>query len=211
MVDESRRRFGVLLLGSLSAGCVGGDTETPTGTPRGQPTDPSLGESSPSSGGGDSATRTEATAVADRNASEPSSTDGTERTATPRAASRTARGVLEENEYEHVQLTLDAPTRVECDFVVRQGPPLDLFAFVEEEFRAYQQRYRARYLVGTSAIHTTNVPRLGATLDPGRYYFVVNNTDWSRPLPKPQVPFDELRGQSLFELDVTTRAPADDS
>jgi hypothetical protein len=228
MGDLSRRGFGASLLVALSAGCLGSrsneDSETtpapePTASQRAVTTERADTASTPAA---NSAAQSANTSTAQRSETGQanSSTETSARlqvetetpTATPepnhRSVDTTFR--LEENEYEDYTIEATGQTTLQYDLIVRRGPAVDVILFSEEEYRAFQRRYRARYAGEVSRFHRTNIRDNRITITPGTYRLVVNNTDWSRAVPSPDEPFDVLEDECIVDFSFRTEPSADD-
>ncbi|EMA33178.1 hypothetical protein [Haloarcula japonica] len=222
MGDLSRRGFGASVLAALSAGCLGNrpaqESETtpvpdPTASQRTATTDRISTTSTPAA---DSAAAPADTSTAQR--TEASRTNNTTETSarlqvetetptpTPepnhRSVDTTFR--LEENEYEDYTIEATGQTTLRYDLIVRRGPAVDVILFTEEEYRAFQSRYRARHAGEVSRFHKTNIRDNRITISPGTYRLVVNNTDWSRAVPSPDEPYDVLEGECMVDFSFST-------
>jgi len=218
MGDLSRRGFGAAVLAALSAGCLGNrpeeESETtpvpePTASQRAATTDRAGAASTPAA---DSAAAPANTPTAQRSAA--SRTNNTTETSarlqvetetptpTPepnrRSVDTTFR--LEENEYQDYTVEATGQTTLTYDLIVRRGPAVDVLLFTEEEYRAFQSRYRARHAGEVSRFHQTNIRDNRITIAPGTYRLVVNNTDWSRAVPSPDEPYDVLEGECMVDF-----------
>jgi hypothetical protein len=224
MGDLSRRGFGAAVLAVLSAGCLGSrpDRESET-TPVPEPT-ASQRAATPDGTGAVSTPADSAVAPADTPSAQRSgavqtnSTGetsarlqvGTETpTPTPEPDHRSVDTSfrLEENEYQDYTVEATGQTTLTYDLIVRRGPAVDVILFTEEEYRAFQSHYRARYADEVSRFHRTNVRDNRITIGPGTYRLVVNNTDWERAVPSIDEPYDVLEGECLVDFSFST-APA---
>ncbi|WP_058994633.1 hypothetical protein [Haloarcula sp. CBA1127] len=222
MGDLSRRGFGVSVLAALSAGCLGSrpdqESETtpvpePTASQRAATTDHTGAATTPAA---DSAGTSADTPTAQRaEASQTNSSTETSarlqvetETPTPtpepnhRSVDTTFR--LEENEHQDFTVKVTGQTTLTYDLIVRRGPAVDVILFTEEEYRAFQSRYRARYAGEVSRFHETNIRDNRITISPGTYRLVVNNTDWSRAVPSPDEPYDVLEGECMVDFSFST-------
>ncbi|KAA9398499.1 hypothetical protein Har1130_03795 [Haloarcula sp. CBA1130] len=222
MGDLSRRGFGASILAALSAGCLGSRPEqeaetTPvpelTASRRTVATDRVDTTSTPAADGAatpaNTSTAQRAEASQTNNSTETSARLQVEtETPTPtpepnhRSVDTTFR--LEENEYEDFTVDATGQTTLTYDLIVRRGPAVDVILFTEEEYRAFQSRYRARYADEVSRFHETNIPDNRITIGPGTYRLVVNNTDWSRAVPSPSEPYDSLEGECMVDFSFST-------
>lgn len=228
MGDLSRRGFGASLLVALSAGCLGSrsgqDSETtpapePTASQRAVTTERADTASTPAANSAAPSTNT-STAQRSETDQANTSTETSARlqvetetpTATPepnrRSVDTTFR--LEENEYEDYTIEVTGQTTLQYDLIVRRGPAVDVILFTEEEYRAFQRRYRARYASEVSRFHRTNIRDNRITITPGTYRLVVNNTDWSRAVPSPDEPFDVLEDECIVDFSFRTEPTTDD-
>ncbi|MDQ2073015.1 hypothetical protein ACODNH_06050 [Haloarcula sp. NS06] len=222
MGDLSRRGFGASVLAALSAGCLGNrpeeESETtpvpePTVSQRAVATDRVGTTSTPAA---NSAAPTNTSTAQRAEASQTNSSTGPSarlqvetETPTPtpepnhRSVDTTFR--LEENEYEDFTVDVTGETALTYDLIVRRGPAVDVILFSEEEYRAFQSRYRARYASEVSRFHETNIRDNRITISPGTYRLVVNNTDWSRAVPSPDEPYDVLEGECIVDFSFSTK------
>ena len=220
MGDLSRRGFGASVLAALSAGCLGNrptqESETtpvpePTASQRTATTDRVGTASTPTA---DSAAATTPTAQRADAAQTNNSTETSARlqvetetpTPTPepnhRSVDTTFR--LEEDEYQDFTVEATGQTTLTYDLIVRRGPAVDVILFTEEEYRAFQSRYRARHAGEVSRFHQTNIRDNRITIAPGTYRLVVNNTDWSRAVPSSDEPYDVLEGECMVDFSFRT-------
>ncbi|GCF14923.1 hypothetical protein Harman_28580 [Haloarcula mannanilytica] len=227
MGDLSRRGFGASLLVALSAGCLGSrsgqDAETtpapePTASQRAVTTEGADTASTPAANSAAPSTNT-STAQRSETGQANISTETSARlqvetetpTATPepnrRSVDTTFR--LEENEYEDYTIEATGQTTLQYDLIVRRGPAVDVILFTEEEYRAFQRRYRARYASEVSRFHRTNIRDNRITIAPGTYRLVVNNTDWSRAVPSPDEPFDAIEDECIVDFSFRTDPATD--
>jgi hypothetical protein len=220
MGDLSRRGFGASVLAALSAGCLGNrptqESETtpvpePTASQRTATTD-RVGTAStptPDSAAATTPTAQRADAAQTNNSTETSARLQVEtETPTPtpepnhRSVDTTFR--LEEDEYQDFTVEATGQTTLTYDLIVRRGPAVDVILFTEEEYRAFQSRYRARHAGEVSRFHQTNIRDNRITIAPGTYRLVVNNTDWSRAVPSSDEPYDVLEGECMVDFSFTT-------
>ncbi|WP_336337019.1 hypothetical protein [Haloarcula brevis] len=222
MGDLSRRGFGASVLAALSAGCLGSrperESETtpvpdPTASQRVATPDGTGTASTPAA---DNAVARADTPPAQRaeavqtNSTEESSARLQVETETPtptpepdhRSVDTSFR--LEENEYQDYTVEATGQTTLTYDLIVRRGPAVDVILFTEEEYRAFQRHYRARYADEVSRFHRTNVRENRITIGPGTYRLVVNNTDWERAVPSVDEPYDALEGECIVDLSFST-------
>lgn len=96
---------------------------------------------------------------------------------------------LSADEHRSFEFSFAGATTVSVDVVVRWGPGVDVILFEPEEYRAYLNGYRARYLASGSFFDTVNVEGSAFSLTAGDYVLVVDNTGWSDGLP-------EMEGES---------------
>ncbi|MFB6224048.1 MAG: hypothetical protein ABEH86_10320 [Haloarcula sp.] len=227
MGNLSRRGFGVALLSALSAGCLGRrsgqeseTTPTPKATASQQPAtaDHANAISTPAA---DSAAPPTTTPTAQRSDAPQTNRSGettariqveTETpTSTPEPDRRSVDTTFRLEENEHQDYTIEATTQttLNYDLIVRRGPAVDAILFTEEEYRAFQKRYRARYVGEASQFHRTNIRGSRTTISQGTYRLVVNNTDWSRAVPSPGEPFDVIEDECVVDFEFSTN-PAND-
>jgi len=220
MGDLSRRGFGASVLAALSAGCLGNraeqESETtpvpePTASQRTATADRVGTASTPTA---DSAAATTPTAQRAEASQTNNSTETSARlqvetetpTPTPepnhRSVDTTFR--LEEDEYQDFTVEATGQTTLTYDLIVRRGPAVDVILFTEEEYRAFQSRYRARHAGEVSRFHQTNIRDNRITISAGTYRLVVNNTDWSRAVPSPDEPYDVLEGECMVDFSFRT-------
>ncbi|MFB6118771.1 hypothetical protein [Halosegnis sp.] len=97
-----------------------------------------------------------------------------------------------------------AETTLTYDLVVRWGPAqpgADLIAFGStEEFRAYLDDRRARYLSEGSIFGKLNLDVVNYTVPPGTYHLVADNTDWIKG-------FTDTADDETTTPDDTTEVP----
>ncbi|NHN61697.1 hypothetical protein BDK61_2856 [Haloarcula quadrata] len=221
MGDLSRRGFGASVLAALSAGCLGSrpDQESET-TPVPEPaasqqtvtTDRVGTASTPaanSAAPANTSTAQRAEASQTNNSTETSArlqveTETPTPTPEPNHRSVDTSFRLEENEYQDYTVEATDQTTLTYDLIVRRGPAVDVILFTEEEYRAFQSRYRARYAGEVSRFHQTNIRDNQITIGPGTYRLVVNNTDWSRAVPSPDEPYDVLEGECIVDFAFST-------
>lgn len=91
---------------------------------------------------------------------------------------------LSADEHQSWELTLTGETTLAFDLIVRWGPDADLLVFEREEYQAYLNGYRARYIAGGSFFGTVDIQGGSVGLPGGEYAVVVDNTDWTRGIPK---------------------------
>ncbi|KOX93857.1 hypothetical protein AMS69_08030 [Haloarcula rubripromontorii] len=223
MGDLSRRGFGASVLAALSAGCLGNRPEEESETtPVPEPTASqrtSTADRVGTASTANSAAPANASTAQRAEASQTNSTTETSarlqvetetQTPTPepnhRSVDTTFR--LEENEYEDFTVDATGQTTLSYDLIVRRGPAVDVILFTEEEYRAFQSRYRARYAGEVSRFHKTNIRDNRITIEPGTYRLVVNNTDWSRAVPSPSEPYDVLEDECLVDFSFNTKPAA---
>lgn len=226
MGDLSRRGFGASVLAALSAGCLGSrpdqESETtpvpkPTASQRTVTTDRVGTASTPAAEGAAPATTPAQRAEASQtNSSTETSARLQVETETPtptpepnhRSVDTTFR--LEENEHQDFTVEATDQTTLTYDLIVRRGPAVDVILFTEEEYRAFQSRYRARYAGEVSRFHETNIRENRITIGPGTYRLVVNNTDWGRAVPSPDEPYDVLEGECMVDFSFNTEPATSD-
>lgn len=221
MDDLSRRGFGVALLAVFSAGCLGtrsrqesdttpvperaasqspataerADVSTPAGSPpaAADTETPKQSASTPADGSSDSPARIQVETETPK-----PTTDG-------RSMEITFR--LEEDTYQDYTIEANERIVLNYDLIVRRGPAVDVVLFTEEEYRAFQSEYRARYLGEASQFHQTNITDNRVTVSPGTYRLVVNNTAWSRAVPSPGEPYDAIEGECIVDFAFSTEPP----
>jgi hypothetical protein len=220
MSDLSRRGFGASLLVALFSGCLGDrpDREsetTPAPTASQRPAATERADTG-STGSANSVTTPADTPAAQRSETSRTNSSGdasarlqveTETpTPTPEPNRRSVETTfrLEENEYEDFTVEATGQTTLTYDLIVRRGPAVDVLLFTEEEYRAFQNSYRARYAGEVSRFHRTNLRDNRITISPGTYRLVVNNTDWSRAVPSPDEPYDAIEGECIVDFAFST-------
>jgi len=222
MSDLSRRGFGTSVLVALFSGCLGnrpeGESETTPGPESTASQRPAATERADtgSTPAANSVTTPADTPAAQR--SETSLTNSSGKTSarlqvetetptpTPEPNRRSVETTfrLEENEYEDFTIEATGQTTLTYDLIVRRGPAVDVILFTEEEYRAFQSRYRARHAGEVSRFHKTNIRDNRITISPGTYRLVVNNTDWSRAVPSIDEPYDVLEGECIVDFSFST-------
>ena len=101
----------------------------------------------------------------------------------------------------------EAETTLTYDLIVRWGdaePGADILLFDDaEEYRAYLDDYRARYIATGSVFGAANIDVRSLTVPPGTYHLVVDNNDWRKG-------FADSLGTSN-NVDGSTEVPANSS
>lgn len=221
MADLSRRGFGSSVLAVLSAGCLGtrprqDDEVTPVPDPtRTADRDQSVAATAEPTDVEPVAETPSATSSLQPNGSEGNSAriqvENASRSSTPDPETRSVdtRFRLEAEEYQDFSIDAGDRTVLTYDLIVRRGPPVDVILFTEEEYEAFQNRHRARYLGEVSKFHSVNINDQRITIPAETYRLVVNNTSWSRAIPSPRPPYDRVEGECVVDFEFSTTVTTD--
>jgi len=103
-----------------------------------------------------------------------------------------------EDEFKHITWELEESWEIEYEFIVRDGPAVDVFIVADSEFEHFRQGERFKYYGETldSGGGSDTV-----TLEPGSYHMVIDNSE----LVKAQPPSNLDDDPAEVEIQATRR------
>lgn len=107
---------------------------------------------------------------------------------------------IPEDELYQWHYSLTEQSTISYDFVVREGPAIDAILTTEDEYNELIEGNRARYISEGSDLDSTGGGAT-ATVSPGTYYIVFDNTNYGEA--KPPTNFDDDLAE--VEVDIQVR------
>jgi len=111
----------------------------------------------------------------------------------------TTRNIQEDQWYSY-GLNFTEPGYIEYDFVVRDGPAIDVILMDEEEYSSYEEGERFRAYNDLSAYDSAGERIDGGPLSEGSYRLIFDNSEFGDAAP----PTDFDNNVAEVEIDITT-------
>lgn len=99
---------------------------------------------------------------------------------------------IEEDQWWRYGIDLSGTGKLGYEFIVREGPAIDVILMDEAEYSAFEEGERSRYYTDLSMLDASGGER-GGTLNPGSYYLVFDNSNYGQAAPPSNLSNDVAR------------------
>ncbi|MHC3379412.1 hypothetical protein [Haloarcula sp. H-GB5] len=106
---------------------------------------------------------------------------------------------IEEDEWWYYTLEFNSAGRLQYDFIVREGPAIDVIVLSESEYSSFKGEERYEYFTDVSALDSTG-DEVSGFLESGTYRLIFDNSDAGEAVPPSNFSNDVVEVEFEYQL-----------